>query len=237
MVNWVFGQAMFRALGPDGERTPTALNLVRAAVVVNLVVLGYFKYYDFFVDAFTDSTDAIGLGLNPPLLEILLPVGHLVLHLPRHQLRDRHRPGRRSARCRWATSRSTSRSSPTSSPGRSCGPASSPRRSAAGPTPATIPAAEAFRLIVAGLFKKVVVSSYLATELVDPVFGAPERPRLSWDLLLARLRLRHPDLRRLLRLHRHRHRLRPAARLPVPPELRRARTGRCRSRTSGAAGT
>ena len=30
----------------------------------------------------------------------------------------------------------------------------------------------------------MVISSYVATELVDPVFGAPERPRLSWDLLL-----------------------------------------------------
>src|SRR3546814_6001862 len=39
--------------------------------------------------------------------------------------------------------------------------------------PRTIPAGEAFRLIAFGLFKKVVVSSYLATELVDPVFGAP----------------------------------------------------------------
>jgi len=36
-------------------------------------------------------------------------------------------------------------------------------------------ASRAAWLIAGGLFKKVVVSSYLATSLVDPVFGAPER--------------------------------------------------------------
>ena len=51
------------------------------------------------------------------------------------------------------------------------------------------------------------------------------------------LRVRGPDLRRLLRLHEHRHRDRAPARLHLPAELRRARTRRRRSRTSGAAGT
>jgi D-alanyl-lipoteichoic acid acyltransferase DltB (MBOAT superfamily) len=39
--------------------------------------------------------------------------------------------------------------------------------------PRRVPSGEALRLIAFGLFKKVVISSYLATELVDPVFGAP----------------------------------------------------------------
>ena len=42
---------------------------------------------------------------------------------------------------------------------------------------------------------------------------------------LRRLGLRRADLLRLQRLHRHRHRPRHAARLPVPPELRRALHG------------
>ena len=36
-----------------------------------------------------------------------------------------------------------------------------------------IPATEAFFLIVAGLFKKVVIASWLGTEVVDPVFAVP----------------------------------------------------------------
>src|SRR5690606_18539825 len=51
------------------------------------------------------------------------------------------------------------------------------------PDPRAVPAGEAFRLIAFGLFKKVGVSSYVATELVDPVFGAPGAHG-SWDLLL-----------------------------------------------------
>jgi D-alanyl-lipoteichoic acid acyltransferase DltB (MBOAT superfamily) len=39
--------------------------------------------------------------------------------------------------------------------------------------PRRIPSGEAFRLIAFGLFKKVVVSSYVANALDDPVFGAP----------------------------------------------------------------
>jgi D-alanyl-lipoteichoic acid acyltransferase DltB (MBOAT superfamily) len=49
--------------------------------------------------------------------------------------------------------------------------------------PRGIPSGEAFRLIAFGLFKKVVVSSYLATEIVDPVFGAPSAHG-SMDLLV-----------------------------------------------------
>src|SRR5690606_41562839 len=37
------------------------------------------------------------------------------------------------------------------------------------PDPRYLDTARAFRLIAAGLFKKVVVSSYLATNIVDPV--------------------------------------------------------------------
>jgi alginate O-acetyltransferase complex protein AlgI len=41
------------------------------------------------------------------------------------------------------------------------------------PDPRCVPSGEAFRLIAFGLFKKVVVSSYVASAIVDPVFGAP----------------------------------------------------------------
>jgi hypothetical protein len=52
------------------------------------------------------------------------------------------------------------------------------------PDPRFIPAGEAFWLIAQGLFKKVVISSYLAANLVDPVFDVPgEHSQL--DVLLA----------------------------------------------------
>jgi alginate O-acetyltransferase complex protein AlgI len=39
--------------------------------------------------------------------------------------------------------------------------------------PRRVEAPEAFRLVLTGLFKKYVISSYLATEIVNPVFAAP----------------------------------------------------------------
>lgn len=41
------------------------------------------------------------------------------------------------------------------------------------PDPASVDAARALELIVVGLAKKVLVASYLATQLVDPVFASP----------------------------------------------------------------
>src|SRR3954467_8669204 len=49
--------------------------IVRAAVALDLGVLGIFKYYAFFVQDVGDVLDAIHLGLPVPLLTIALPVG------------------------------------------------------------------------------------------------------------------------------------------------------------------
>ena len=97
-------------------------------------------------------------------------------------------------------------------------PAAAPR---AGATPAASTPAAAFRLIVVGLFKKVVIASYLADRHRRPASSPSPTSTRRRRGARRRLRLRHPDLRRLLRLHRHRHRLGAAARLPLPAELRR----------------
>jgi D-alanyl-lipoteichoic acid acyltransferase DltB (MBOAT superfamily) len=183
VVNWAFGVATAKALGPDGARTLASTNVVRAAVVVNLVFLGFFKYYGFFTDAFADTFDAIGLGLSPPVLEIVLPVGisfftfhaiSYVIDIGRGQIRP-------MPLADFALYLSFF-------PHLVAGPIV--RASEFGPQiraradPRRIPAGEGFRLIAAGLFKKVVVSSYLATELVDPVFGAPGAHG-RWELVVA----------------------------------------------------
>ncbi|MGH9274601.1 MAG: MBOAT family O-acyltransferase, partial [Acidimicrobiales bacterium] len=172
VVNWAFGEVVHRSLTSEGERTPLSINLVRAAVVVNLGFLGFFKYYGFFVDSFADAMDSLGLGAHPPVLQIALPIGisfftfhalSYVLDIGRGQLQ----PMRLDELAMYMSF----------FPHLVAGPIvrasefqpqlevrSDPRR---------IPSGEALRLIAFGLFKKVVVSSYLATELVDPVFGAP----------------------------------------------------------------
>ena len=172
VCSWAFGLAIHRSLTADGERTPTSMNLVRVAVAVDLALLGWFKYYGFFVDSVVDATHNLGIDLSPPLLEVALPVGisfftfhaiSYVVDIGRAQLR----PLRLDELALYMSF----------FPHLVAGPIV--RASELAPQlrvrcdPRRIPSGEAFRLIAFGLFKKVVVSSYVATELVDPVFGAP----------------------------------------------------------------
>jgi alginate O-acetyltransferase complex protein AlgI len=45
------------------------------SVGINLGFLGFFKYYNFFIDSFADMMRGFGLDLHPWLLQIILPVG------------------------------------------------------------------------------------------------------------------------------------------------------------------
>lgn len=49
--------------------------LLLASIVVNLVVLGFFKYFNFFVDSAGAVLERVGLSPNLPALRIILPVG------------------------------------------------------------------------------------------------------------------------------------------------------------------
>lgn len=44
-------------------------------IVLNLLILGFFKYYNFFVEAFVDAFTLFGKDLNIHTLKIILPVG------------------------------------------------------------------------------------------------------------------------------------------------------------------
>lgn len=65
-----------RALG----RTPLdALarrkQLLAISVVVNLSILGFFKYFNFFAESLADLLSLLGMQANPTTLQIILPVG------------------------------------------------------------------------------------------------------------------------------------------------------------------
>jgi len=172
VASWAFGEAVRRALAPDLGRTPLSTNLVRAAVVVHLGVLGFFKYYGFFVDSVADATRSIGLDVSPPILEVVLPVGisfftfhalSYIIDIGRGELE----PLRLDELALYLSLFPHLVAGPIVRASE-LGPQLRQR-----PDPRRIPSGEAFRLIAFGLFKKVVVSSFVATELVDPVFGAP----------------------------------------------------------------
>ncbi|MDH3427579.1 MAG: MBOAT family protein [Gemmatimonadota bacterium] len=58
---------------PEGERRRKLL--VTASVVVNLGILGFFKYFNFFADSLVDVLHALGMGADPITLRVVLPIG------------------------------------------------------------------------------------------------------------------------------------------------------------------
>lgn len=48
---------------------------VAVSLVINLSILGFFKYFDFFADSAVAMLQAVGVQAHLPTLRILLPVG------------------------------------------------------------------------------------------------------------------------------------------------------------------
>ena len=70
-VDFFVGRALGRDDLPDHARKRVFL----LSLVVNLGILGFFKYWGFFVDSAVGFGDTLGLSLPRPTLEVLLPVG------------------------------------------------------------------------------------------------------------------------------------------------------------------
>lgn len=168
MVAWFAGLLLERT-----SRINTRKTIVGFAVASMLVVLGVFKYYGFFLSGLQDVLFALGWQRDLPFLEIILPVGisfftfqaiSYVIDVYREDV--------------------TARRSPLDVllyislfPQLVAGPIVR----AADFLPQLERRAVLTRnatsfglvLIIVGLFKKMVVANYLASELVDPVFLDP----------------------------------------------------------------
>lgn len=69
-VDFILGQAIFNQ--PDKKKK---LYLLWVCMVINLGMLGFFKYFNFFIDSFSHLLTLFGLPSNPTTLQIILPVG------------------------------------------------------------------------------------------------------------------------------------------------------------------
>ncbi|HSL57566.1 MAG TPA: MBOAT family protein [Acidimicrobiales bacterium] len=183
VINWLFAHAVSASLTGDDEKTEATKWLLRAAVATNLGILGFFKYYGFFTTSAIDLAGRFGIELNPTLLDVVLPVGisfftfqamSYVIDVGRGQLE-------RLSLLDFALYLSFF-------PQLVAGPIVRASEFApqlrVRPDPRHVRAPEAFRLIFQGLFKKVVISSYLATNVVDPVFALPDQ-HSAWENLVA----------------------------------------------------
>ena len=213
VVDHTVGGAIHRTEDPKRRRW-----LLILGVVVSLSVVAFFKYYDFFASSLINLFRPLGIDLPLPILNIILPVGisFFTFQSLSYTIDIYRRKLEPVPLLDFAVFVSFF-------PHLVAGPIV--RGSEFLPQlkerhdPRRVQGAAAFGLIAAGLFKKVVVANTLATSLVDPVFASPQNFS-GLEVLDRHLCLRGSDLRRLLRVHRHRHRTGPVAGLPVPSELR-----------------
>ncbi len=169
-VNWLAGDQAATALRRD--RHGSARWWVRAAIVADLAVLGLFKYYNFFALELANLARDLGLDVSIRLLSLTLPVGisfftfqamSYVIDIGRRQIEPMELLD-------FAVYLSFF---PQLVAGPIVRASEMAPQMATRPDPRYVASAEAFRLIFSGLFKKVVISSYLASEIVDGVFADP----------------------------------------------------------------
>jgi D-alanyl-lipoteichoic acid acyltransferase DltB (MBOAT superfamily) len=70
LVDFAIARALYREDAPRRRRA-----LVVVSLVVNLGILGYFKYAGFFADSLRDLLSAFGVEVPPFALQVILPVG------------------------------------------------------------------------------------------------------------------------------------------------------------------
>lgn len=69
-LDYFTGLKMHESTKPGGKKFWFWLS-----IIVNLGFLGFFKYYNFFIDSFAQLLSSVGLKANPWTLNIILPVG------------------------------------------------------------------------------------------------------------------------------------------------------------------
>jgi alginate O-acetyltransferase complex protein AlgI len=163
----------FGAVRIHTARTPRARRwFLVATIAANLGVLGFFKYYGFLITSVTSVLESVGLRPNPPLLEIILPVGiSFFTFQAMSYVIDCYRGKIRPAR--WLDFAVYLSFFPqlVAGPivrGSEFLPQMHPPRN-----PRHIDSGRAFYLIFIGLAKKIVIADFLAGHIVDQVFASP----------------------------------------------------------------
>ena len=166
--NWAVAEWIDRSSTPRRRKA-----LVALAVVVDLGVLGVFKYYGFFIDQLGAALDMLGWIRDLPLLQIVLPVGISFFTFQAiSYVVDVYK-----GTCEKARSLLDVMLLMSFFPHLVSGPIVRARdllpQFAQVPKPSRAMLTEALLLIVWGLLKKTVIASELSTNLVDPVFFDP----------------------------------------------------------------
>ena len=179
----VWNQVMARADPPERGREPRRKALLWLALAGNLGVLGYFKYYDFFVNSSDNLLSVVGLDAPVGLRSIVLPVGiSFYTFMAISYVVDTYRreivPTTLEKFAVYLSFFPHLVAGPIVRPGELIPQLDNPR------DPRRVDTSRAFFLIATGLFKKVVIANYLAANIVDAVFAAPGQ-HSSLEILIA----------------------------------------------------
>lgn len=178
LVFFAAGEGILRCSSRGARRAWLLL-----AVVANLGLLGFFKYYNFFQENLADLADFLGLGAHLPLIEVLFPVGiSFYVFQGLSYILDvywgRYKPPKAEGLPQLADAALNFLLYMAFFPQLLAGPICRGREllpQFMGQAPRHVPQlSRAATLILSGLFKKVVLAHFIDTHLVSAVFNTPE---------------------------------------------------------------
>jgi D-alanyl-lipoteichoic acid acyltransferase DltB (MBOAT superfamily) len=146
--------------------------LLVGVLVIDLGVLAFFKYYGFLVTSVTDTLESLGLAVNPPLMEIILPVGISFFTFQAMSYAIDVYRGKLEA-APWLDFAVYLAFFPQLVAGPIVRGTEFLPQMRTPRDPRYLDSSRAFYLIFIGLAKKIVIADYLASNLVDPVFASP----------------------------------------------------------------
>ena len=167
VLNFLLGRWLARCSVASRKR------IVGLGVGLNLATLGFFKYYGFFLNSLNETLFRFGLEGDLPIFEIVLPVGisfftfqglSYLVDVYRGQLKPVHKL---EDVLLYISFFPQLVAGPIVRAKDFFGQLSAPLAWD------NIPFGHAFRLIMFGLFKKMVIANYLSTLIVDDVFQDP----------------------------------------------------------------
>jgi D-alanyl-lipoteichoic acid acyltransferase DltB (MBOAT superfamily) len=183
-LNWGAARLILwtREDGPESDRNRLTKPIFIAGIIANLAILGFFKYYGFFLEQVGEVLYSLGWERDLTIMSVILPVGvsFFTFQGMSYQI-DIYRKHTRPASLLDITLLMSF------FPHLVAGPIV--RASHLVPQFQKIPkltkgmVAAGVTLILWGLFKKVVIASQLATDYVDPIFFDPTAYG-SLDLLM-----------------------------------------------------
>src|SRR5918998_1103390 len=147
--------------------------ILRIAVGLDLLTLGFFKYYGFFTEEVGAALDSIGLGMPLPLLSVALPIGisfytFQAITYVVDVKRGVAEPASLVDAAVYLSFFPHLVAGPIVRASEFLPQLRAPRN------PQRVAVGAGLALIGLGLIKKVMLADTLAREVVDPVFGVPE---------------------------------------------------------------